>query len=153
MLIFDSSLSKGFTRNQKILWGCSFGCHNLSNFTCLTMTFHNFHHTNGECMERLSQEIPLKVFSLFYFFPWIEQRTGGGGREKTIQVVWPFFLFAGVLFFFAAYKTSPKAKQSASLQLVKVANIAVFMFHLDSIFWPLCGDKIAPPSFPLFFSS
>ena len=42
--IFDSSQSKSLTRYQKILKGCSFGCKNLLNFTCLTMKVHNCHH-------------------------------------------------------------------------------------------------------------
>ena len=38
MLFFDSPQWKGFTRNQKILWECS--------FECLTIKFHNCHHAN-----------------------------------------------------------------------------------------------------------
>ena len=44
--IFHSSQSNSLTRYQKILWGCSFGCKNLLNSTCLNMKFHNYHHTN-----------------------------------------------------------------------------------------------------------
>ena len=43
--IFDDSQSNPVTRYQKILWGCSFICKNLFNSTCLTMRFHNCHHT------------------------------------------------------------------------------------------------------------
>ena len=53
MLFFDSPQSKGFTRYQKILWGCSFGCKNLLNFTCLIMKFHNCHHANLELISIL----------------------------------------------------------------------------------------------------
>ena len=42
--IFDSSQSNSLTR-YKILKGCSFGSKNLLNFTCLTMKFHNYHHS------------------------------------------------------------------------------------------------------------
>ena len=31
---------------SKILWGCSFGCKDLLNFTCLVMKFHNCHHAS-----------------------------------------------------------------------------------------------------------
>ena len=44
---FDSSQSNSLRRYQKILWRCSFGCKSLSNFFCLTMKFHNCHHTNA----------------------------------------------------------------------------------------------------------
>ena len=35
------------TRHQNILWGHLFGCENLLNFTCITMKFHNYHHTTS----------------------------------------------------------------------------------------------------------
>ena len=45
--IFDKSASRCLTRYKKILWGGSFGCKKILKFTCLTMKFHNLHHTNG----------------------------------------------------------------------------------------------------------
>ena len=44
---FDKSASNFLTGHQKILWGGSLGYKKLMNFTCLTMKFHNCHHTNG----------------------------------------------------------------------------------------------------------
>ena len=43
--IFYSFASSFLTRYQKILWGGSLGCKKLLKFTCLTMKFHNRHHT------------------------------------------------------------------------------------------------------------
>ena len=43
------------TRYQKIFSGYSFGHKNILNFICLTMKFHNYHHTNsGSSMDVLS---------------------------------------------------------------------------------------------------
>ena len=39
--IFDSSHQSCVTRYQEILWGCSFWCKNLLNFTWNTRKFHN----------------------------------------------------------------------------------------------------------------
>ena len=39
--IFDGSQSNSLTRYQKIFWGYSFVCKNLSNSTCLTLKVHN----------------------------------------------------------------------------------------------------------------
>ena len=43
--IFASSASNCLTRYEQILSGCSLGCKNALNFTCLTMKFHNHVHT------------------------------------------------------------------------------------------------------------
>ena len=44
--IFASSTSNCLTRYKQILFGCSLGCKNALNFTCLPMKFHNRVHTN-----------------------------------------------------------------------------------------------------------
>ena len=44
--IFASSASNCLTRYKQILSGCSLGCKNALNFTCLPMKFHNCVHTN-----------------------------------------------------------------------------------------------------------
>ena len=44
--IFASSASNCLTRYDQILSGCSLGCKNALNFTCLPMKFHNCFHTN-----------------------------------------------------------------------------------------------------------
>ena len=44
--ISDKSASNCLTRYQKILWDGSLGCKKLLKFTCLTMRFHNRHHTS-----------------------------------------------------------------------------------------------------------
>ena len=49
--IFHSSQSNSLTRYQRILWGISYGCKNLLNFTCLTMKFHNCHHTKAPAIQ------------------------------------------------------------------------------------------------------
>ena len=38
---------------KKILWGCSFGCKNLLNSTCLTVKFNNYHHANIHLFENI----------------------------------------------------------------------------------------------------
>ena len=43
--IFASSASNCLIRYEQILSGCSLGCKNALNFTCLTMKFHNRVHT------------------------------------------------------------------------------------------------------------
>ena len=43
--ISDCSQSNSRTRYQKILWKYPFACKGLLGFTCLTMKFHNCHHT------------------------------------------------------------------------------------------------------------
>ena len=50
--IFASSASNCLTRYKQILSGCSFGCKNTLNFTCLLMKFHNHGHTNDHSVLR-----------------------------------------------------------------------------------------------------
>ena len=66
MLFFESIQSKGFTKCQKILQGCSFGFKSLLTFTCLTIKFHNFHHATLDpsfcfCVRALA-----KAFFFYY---------------------------------------------------------------------------------------
>ena len=46
--ILTSSASNCLTRYDQILTGCSLGCKNALNFTCLTMKFHNCGHTSAD---------------------------------------------------------------------------------------------------------
>ena len=94
---------------------------------------------------------PLKGLFALLFFPL--NRTENRRRERKNNSGCMAFFFFLLVSFFSLQPTKHLQRPSSQLilQWVKVANIAVFMFHLDSIFWPLCGDKIAPPlSLPLF---
>ena len=47
---FDMFASNCLTRYQKILWGGSLWCKKLLEFSCLTMKFHNRHHTTHHAL-------------------------------------------------------------------------------------------------------
>ena len=59
--IFASSASNCLTRYEQILSGCSLGCKNALNFTCLPMKFHNRVHTSVQPIQNLWDE---KLFNL-----------------------------------------------------------------------------------------
>ena len=46
-----------FARNQKILWGCSFGFKTQFNYNWHTIKFHNCHHINVSKFSIVSNEI------------------------------------------------------------------------------------------------
>ena len=56
--IFASSASNCLTRYKQILSGCSLGCKNALNFTCLPMKFHNRVHTNVQLGPTKTAEKP-----------------------------------------------------------------------------------------------
>ena len=55
--ICDRTQLKGLPRYQSILLGGSFKYKNLLNFTCLTIKFHNRHHTNVICFKNICMMI------------------------------------------------------------------------------------------------
>ena len=65
--IFASSASNCLTRYEQILSGCSLGCKNALNFTCLPMKFHNRSHTNIQAKRKaLKQEGGMELLQKWY---------------------------------------------------------------------------------------
>ena len=78
--IFASSASNRLTRYEQILSGCSLGCKNALNFTCLTKKFHYPVHTNIGHESIWQWE---SSFVIADYFSWAENRPMNSSVNKN----------------------------------------------------------------------
>ena len=125
---FDGSASSCLTIYQKALWGGFFGCKNVLNFTCLTIKFHDCHHTNAYLgLFPQSHDSRHFLFGNLYLPPSISMLFNLAHTKV--------FFTSGILLVLVTRRLTLKITKKPKKKINKQACFALFFYVSSSQYW------------------